>query len=88
MQAFMQWVEVVAMTNNAKEFFTRAVSVPVGFLLSLIGVILPWRARNAYLNLVGLVVDKILQSNAIVGYFMEVGFSTERFRRHGEQSRS
>jgi len=66
------------MTNNAKEFFIRAVGVPVGFLLSLIGVILPWRARNAYLNLVGLVFDIILRSNAILGYFMKVGFSTGR----------
>ena len=66
------------MTNNAKVFFIRTVSVPVGFLLSLIGVVLPWRARNAYLNLVGLVVDIILRSNAIVGYFMGVGFSTQR----------
>lgn len=66
------------MTNNAKEFLIRAVSVPVGFLLCSIGVILPWRARNTYLDLVGLVFDIILRSNAVVGYFMEVGFRTER----------
>ena len=58
--------------------FIKVLLVPVGFLLCFIGVILPWKVRNAYLKaFVGPICNIALNSNTFIDFFMEVGFATD-----------
>lgn len=57
-----------------RSFLTKLIAIPVGFLLSLFGVILPWRARNKFLNLLGFVIGAMLRSKTVVDFFMNIGF--------------
>lgn len=65
------------MPQTVGKFFIKAVRVPAGFILSWIGVMLPWEGRNAYLKVVGAFFDIMLQSDNVQRFFMNVGFSTE-----------
>ena len=47
---------------------------PVGFFMCLLGVLLPWHARNAYLRVIGFVFDLVLRLDLFVSFFMDVGF--------------
>ena len=52
----------------------KIIAVPVGYVLSLIAVLLPWRVRNKYLDLLGFLVGVALRSKTILGFFMKIGF--------------
>jgi len=51
---------------------------PTGFLTCVIGVVLPWHARNAYLNVIGKVFDLVLRLDFFVSFFMDVGFVSKQ----------
>lgn len=51
---------------------------PTGFLMFLIGVLLPWHARNAYLKVIAVVFDLILRLDFFVNFFMDVGFMSKQ----------
>lgn len=57
-----------------KGIIVKIIAVPVGYVLSLIAVLLPWRIRNKYLDLLGFLVGVALRSKTIVGFFMKIGF--------------
>jgi len=54
----------------------------MGFLMCLIGVLLPWRARNAYLKVVAAVFDLILRLDFFVSFFMDIGFVSKQSITH------
>lgn len=71
-------MSIESLSVRARKFFIKAVLLPVGFVLCMVGVILPWRARNVYLDvLVGPACGIILRSEAFVSFFIDVGFETE-----------
>jgi len=43
--------------------------------MCLIGVLLPWRIRNAYLNVIAAIFDIVLRFDFFVSFFMDVGFA-------------
>jgi len=48
-----------------------------GFILSSVGVMLPWQVRNAYLRVLGAGERVILRSNVFVEFLMDVQFDTQ-----------
>ena len=57
-----------------KKKFLSALLCPTGFVMCLIGVLLPWRVRNAYLKVIAAIFDLILRLDFFVSFFMDVGF--------------
>lgn len=49
----------------------------VGFILSIIGVLLPWQGRIAFSHLLMFCLKKSLRSKAITNFVMNKMFSTE-----------
>lgn len=52
----------------------KAIAISVGYLLSLIAVMLPWRARNKYMDLLGFLIGTMLHSKTVIDFFMSIGF--------------
>jgi len=52
-----------------------ALLCPAGFVMCLIGVLLPWHIRNAYLNVIAAIFDIVLRFDFFVSFFMDVGFA-------------
>jgi len=65
-----------------KKKFLLALLCPTGFVMCLIGVLLPWRARNAYLKVVAAVFDLILRLDFFVSFFMDIGFVSKQSITH------
>lgn len=51
---------------------------PAGFLVCLVGVLIPWHARNAYLKVIGAFFDVVLRLDFFVSFFMDVGFVSKQ----------
>lgn len=60
-----------------KRKFLSALLCPTGFLMCLIGVLLPWHARNAYLKVIATLFDLILRLDFFVSFFMDIGFASK-----------
>ena len=60
-----------------KNVYMKVSLALIGYLICLIGVLCPWRLRNAYLNVIAIITQKLLSSEAFVSFFMDVGFATE-----------
>jgi hypothetical protein len=58
----------------SKRALLTIVLCPTGFLMCLIGVLLPWHVRNAYLKVIGAIFDLILRLDFFVSFFMDIGF--------------
>lgn len=61
-----------------KKKLMLALLCPAGFIMCLIGVLLPWHARNAYLKVIAAVFDLILRLDFFVSFFMDVGFVSKQ----------
>ena len=67
-----------------KRFLLTTLGVPIGFALSLAGIILPWPVRNRYSSMLAIVTKRVLQSGTVIGFFMDVASSTEDIVRVAE----
>jgi hypothetical protein len=65
-----------------KKKFLSALLCPTGFVMCLIGVLLPWRVRNAYLKVIAAVFDMVLRLDFFVSFFMDVGFASKQPMKH------
>jgi len=63
--------------NSLLVAIINVIRIPIGYILSLIGVILPWQARHTYLKGIAYFIDIMLHSRTFVNFFMEVGFSSD-----------
>jgi len=57
-----------------KNFIIKAISIPIGYTLSLIAILLPLEVRNKYSDLLGFLIGVALQSEMVVDFFMTIGF--------------
>jgi hypothetical protein len=65
-----------------KKKFLSALLCPAGFVMCLIGILLPWRVRNAYLKVIAAVFDIVLRLDFFVSFFMDVGFASKQAMKH------
>ena len=59
-----------------KQFLVTILGVPIGFTLSLLGVMLPWQVRNAYMRMLAIVAKRVLQDNTVIEFLTDVAFSS------------
>lgn len=58
----------------SRTFLIKTVAICVGYLLSLIAILLPWRVRNKYSDLLGFLIGVSLRSKMVLDFFMNIGF--------------
>jgi len=69
---------------SLKRFLLTALGVPIGFALSLAGIILPWPMRNRYSSMLAIVTKRVLQSGTVIVFFKKAAFSKEDIMRVAE----
>lgn len=60
-----------------KEALLEKIGIVSGFLISIVGILLPWQMRNTYSRMLASLVRKAFRSEAFMNYVMRNLFSSE-----------